>query len=499
MPRRAIDRRAAALRPAAAPAPERRRVRRLAAAALIASVAACAHYAPRPLPPERTAAAFAARRLDAPELRDAVRALIPQRAERWPPEVWNRADLLAVALARNPDIAVARAEVDAALAKEAGAAETPNPNLTLQSEYARDEAHPWLYGIATDIVLRTPARRRLDVGIAELATTNARWQLVEKVWSVRRAVTNALADREGARRRGELLDRLGDAQRQLLALAERRVAAGEDAASALVAQRAAVLDVEQQRAQARADAVAAQDALAAALGMPPEALDGLRVEWPDWGVPPTVDAAALDREREHALLSRADLAAAIADYAGSEKQLERAIARQLPEFHLNPGYYWDHGIAKWPFDVGFAPPLFNRNDGEIADARAARELAGRRLLAAQAAIYGAIAAAARAETVTVENADAARRRVAAADEQARHAALGLELGAIDRSERLGIDTVALRAELDALQASAQRQAARGALEDALHAPLSGPELALRAALQDAAPSAASLSAAGETP
>jgi len=450
-----------------------------------ATLAACVPYEPRPLPPQESAQAFAVRRLDAPQLRERVQGVLPEAAATWPPSSWNRADLLAVALLQNPQLAVARSEVQQALAKETSAGEMPNPNLTLQSEYARDEARSWLYGLAFDFVLRTPYRRRLDVDIAQLATANARWQLVEQIWSVRHALTNALSDAEYARRRGELLDRLVGAQQHLLSLQEQRIKAGEDAPGERIVGRATLLEIEQQRAQARADQATAQAAVAAALGLPPEALDGIRIEWPDWGAAAAVDVAMLQHEREQALLSRADLVAAIADYASAEKQLERAIARQYPEFHLDPGYYWDHGVAKWPFDVAFNPSIFNRNQGEIAEARAAREVAGQRMLAVQAEIYGAIAAATRAETIAAQNLDAARHRVDAADEQMRRAQLGLELGAIDRSERLGSDTLALRAELDALQARAQSQSTRNALEDALHAPLSGPELALRAALNTA--------------
>jgi outer membrane protein TolC len=459
----------------------------IGAVALAAMLAACAHYEPRPISLHATEQAFAARRLDAPELREAVDAVLPARTASWPTAVWNRADLLAVALAQNPELAVARAEVRVSLARETSAGETPNPNLTLQSEYARDEAHSWLYGLAFDFVLRSPSRKRLDIAIAELATVSARWQLVEQTWKVRQAVGAALSDAENAKRRGDLLGHLVEAQQHLLALQKRRIEAGEDAPGEFVVARAALLDIEQQRAQARADASAAQSALATALGMPPEALDGIQIDGSDWGAPPPLDARALDAARAQALLTRADLAGAINDYASAEKQLERAIARQYPEFHLDPGYYWDHGVAKWPFDIAFNPSIFNRNEGEIAEARAAREVAAQRMLATQAAIYGAIAAATRAQTIAAQNLDAAQQRVDAAAEQARHAELGLKLGAIDRAERLGVDTIVLRAQIDVLQARAQYQVARTALEDALHAPLSGPELALRAALQTDTP------------
>lgn len=467
--------------------------------ALLAVLAGCARYQARPIDPAATAQAFAARRLDAPELRDAVREVAPQLAAHWPPASWSRADLLAVALVWNPKLALARADVQAALAKQVGAAATPNPDLNLQSEYARGEARPWLYGLAFDFALRTPSRRRLDVDVARLATTSARWQLVEQTWAVRRALIDAAGDGEQAQRRLATLERLLQAQRQWLAAQQRRVELGEEAPAALVNLRAALLELEQQRADAERDAASAQAALAAALGLPVQAIDGVRADWPDWGAPPPLDVEAVREAGESALLARADLAAAIADYSGAEKQLERAVAGQYPQFHLQPGYYWDHGVAKWPFDVGLELPLFQRNEGEIAEARAAREIAGRRLLAVQAGIQGAIEAARRADLEASANVAVAQRRFDEASRQARHAELGLGLGAIDRVERLGAETLAVRAELDLLQARAQAQLARNALEDALHAPLSGPELALRPVLRSAVPATNSASTDGDWP
>ena len=458
---------------------------RVAVPALALLLAACATYTPQPIAPAETAQAFAARRLDAAELSEAVRKLGVQPA--WPPTDWNRADLLLVAIVQNPQLAVARAESLAAAAKETGVAQTANPGLTLQSEYARDEAHAWLYGFALDFVVRSPARKRLDIDIAKLGTAVARSQVLEQTWSVRRALTSALSDAESARRRADVLDRLLESQQHLLRVQQQRVDAGQDAPSDLVVARSALLELERQRADARGDLVNAQSAVASALGMPPEALDALHVDWPDWGQPPALDRSAFDAAKEGALLARADLAASIADYAGAEKQLERAIARQYPEFHLNPGYYWDHGVAKWPLDLALVPSIFNRNEGEIAEAHAARELAGERMLAVQAGIYGAIAAAARAEAVAAGNVESAGRRVRAAGELVRHAQLAVRLGASDRAEQLGSDATALRAELDLVQARAQWQSARNALEDALHAPLSGPELALRDVLAHATP------------
>jgi outer membrane protein, heavy metal efflux system len=429
------------------------------AAALGLSVG-CAHYQAAPLAPAHSADEFAARRLT-----DAAT------------HKWDRGELLAVALTQNPQLAVAKSEVAAALAREISAAQAPNPDLTLQSEYARHDPHPWLYGVSLNWLLRPPERRRLDREIAGLDTRNARLQLMDEAWAVRSALAAALSDWESARRRLDLLVKLSAAQDRLLALERQRVKAGEDAPSELLIHEQARIQVEQQQAELRAAADAAQAAAAKALGLPPQALDEVVISWPEWGEPPSVSEDTRQESRELALLSRADLAQAIGEYDAAEAKLQQSIARQYPEFVLSPGYYWDHGIAKFPFDVGFALPL-NRNRGEIAEARAGRELAGQRMLALQAEIYGEIVAAERAEHISRASADAAGRQLDAARRQKQTADLSLRLGAADIQDQVGVEIIALRAELEVLDMHAQLQTSRNHLEDVLHAPLSGPELAL---------------------
>lgn len=443
------------------------------------SLAGCASYQAQPLHPRESARNFAARRLDSPALRATVSQLLPRPPRRWPPRRWNRAELFAVALADNPQLAVARAQVGRAAANEIIAGERPNPTLGLQSEYALNDVHPWLYGISFELPLRSPTLQRLAISQARIATSRARWQLLSATWSVRQALIGALSDWQSARQRGALLRTLIADQQRLLEEQRARVRAGEDAPATLVPVQDALLQAQLQQGEARARAQRAQSAAAAALGLPPQALDDLRLDWPRWGSPPVVGIEKLQTARTAALLSRADLAAAIDDYAAAENRLRQAIARQYPQLTLTPGYYWDHGIHKFPFDVGLTLPLFNRNRGEIAEARAGRELAGRRMLALQDAIYGEIAGAARAEAVARDNERAARERLQEMREQLRQATLALKLGAIDGSEQLAARIALTRARLDLLQTQASWQSARDRLEDALRAPLSGPELLLR--------------------
>jgi outer membrane protein TolC len=324
--------------------PRTRRLLALAAGVLV--LGACATYAPAPIDRKETAAAFAARRLDAPDLQTAVERVAPSLASPWPPGEWNRATLLAVALAQNPSLGVARAEVEAALAAEVTAGERPNPTRGLQTEYARREPDQWLYGVSFDFLLPRGHVRQLDAEIAALGTSGARTALTEKTWDVRRALVAALSDRESAQRRVEVLSKLASVQDGVIATTRERIAAGEDAPAELAVAEAQRFDVAHDLAEARANVATADAAVAAALGMPPEALDGVAIEWSDWGTPPPIGADTLSAAKETALLSRADLSAAVDDYATAEKKLERAVAKQYPELEFHPGYYWDHGIAK---------------------------------------------------------------------------------------------------------------------------------------------------------
>ena len=447
----------------------------LAALPLIA--AGCTTYHAAPLAPDRSAAAFTARRLGDRRVRTMLGRLLPQTSGAWPPSAWNRAQLLAAALAFNPDLAVARAEVRAAVAHEQFAAVRPDPDLKLRSEYARHDARPWLYGLSVNWLLRSRERRRLHLRIAEIDASAAELRLMDRIWSVRAALDAALSAARGARRRLGLVQRRGAALKRLFDLQKARVGLGEDPPGELYVLQQARSETQQQAAELRAQVAAADAGTARSLGMPQRALDGVRVVWPDWGDPPPIAPEALRRATERELLSRADLGAAIDVYDAAEARLKLEVARQYPQFNLGPGYYWDHGIAKFPFNLGFTLPL-HHNAAAIAAARAQRDLAAERMLALQTTIQQRIDAARRAEDGARSALDAARQRLDAARRGVRQADLELKLGESDAARDLEARVSCVQARIDVVQSRAALQDARDALESALHAPLSGPELAL---------------------
>ena len=102
-------------------------------------LSSCATYQPAPLDPSTSAEHFAARRLDTAELHAQIAELLPQGATQpWPPAAWNRAQLLAAALSLNPKLAVARAQVEVAVAHEVSAGQSRRiPRLTLHHRSTR--------------------------------------------------------------------------------------------------------------------------------------------------------------------------------------------------------------------------------------------------------------------------------------------------------------------------------------------------------------------------
>src|SRR6266496_284584 len=105
---------------------------------------------------------------------------------------------------------------------------------------------------------------------------------------------------------------------------------------------------------------------------------------------PMLSDAQIAEAKQCALLTRADLLAALAEYDASETALRLEIAKQYPDLHFNPNYEYDQGANKWRLGVSLELPVLNRNQGPIAEARAKRDETAARFTALQASIIGEI-------------------------------------------------------------------------------------------------------------
>ncbi len=408
--------------------------RRAGAALGIAAavLAACAHYVPRPRPPERAVADFTQRTLEDPQLRALLERQLPGRAADWPRRQWDRADLWVVMLHFNDGLGAARAGARAALAAARTAREPPNPSVTLLAEYANqhDGSPLWLWALISDWLLDAGAKRGARIAIADLKSQRTGFELAELAWKQRGALRRALGERLITERELRLRASVQSDREAQLDMARRRVEAGAAARPDLDRLVRDALQDEQQLHQARQRASRARSALAGALGVPVGALGELDLAWERLDDPPDVAATLLRSAREEALLERADVHGAVVAYslAEAEAQREEAGAR----LEATVGEAWqeiDEAIRQW-------------------------QLAHTRLTEARGPVY-----------------EAAQRLYSAT-------ARGFEAGSNDRTELVAARLAQTLAELEVLDAVRNAQEALGSLEDALRRPLEGPELAL---------------------
>jgi outer membrane protein, heavy metal efflux system len=449
---------------------------------LVVVLGGCATYQARPIDPAVTHAHWQTRRLDDPALARRVRGLLPPRDHgHWPPLAYGRAELLLVALELNPQLAEARAALAESSAAVTSARALPNPTVSLALErYTEAQAgsRPWLWGISTDLLLDTALRRRLRTQLADAGVRGARLDYGEAVWKVDRSLRSALADLLLARQETALAEQAVTTAGELQEGMQQRHALGETGPGG-------VLLAAQSLARARGDAAAAAqreaDALARlarAVGVPASALAGVPLRWEAFDQPRAPDPARLQPLVERALLSRPDLEQALVAYDRREIELHQQVRAQYPQLSLGPGYTYDHGIRKLTFNASASLPVFNQNQGPIAEARARREAAGLHVEAVQAGIDNEIQAAMARLQLALQALHAARSGEQAAETQLGQTEHAQALGAEDHLAVMDARMIVLAARQTALAALDQAHRAQAALEDALRTPLDPAEAGL---------------------
>ncbi len=443
----------------------------MAAALLLSALGACGHYHPHPITPEASLEDFEARRLDAPELG----TFLETRGETdaWPPDTWDLHDLTLAAFFYSPVLDEARARWGVARGGLITAGGRPNPSLTgaLGRNATTDAAvvTPWIPEVALELPIEVAGKRGIRIRGAEQRSESARYSLLTTAWEVRGRVREAYLDLYVAHQRDSLLTRQLEVQGEAARILEARRAVGEASPTEvtrahidLAASRTAALEATRSAAVARSE-------LADALGVPPRALDGIRL---DFDAPGEVSGAVPPAEaRRRAMLSRTDLLGALADYEASQAALQLEVRKQYPDISLGPGYQLDQTDSKWTLALGLTLPVLNLNRGPIAEAVAAREEAAARFLTLQSRVLADVESA-------VVSAEAAGAQVQAADtllaglrRQAATARSAYDVGEISRLDLLGLQAEMVSTALMRLDALAAAQRALGALEDAMQSPL----------------------------
>lgn len=423
----------------------------LPTACLCAALSGCTTYQAQPIDPKAEATAFDARTLGSGP--------------------WDLITLQAQAQRLHPDAAIAVAKRKTADAAAVAAGARPNPTVSTSAQKntsAELGAHAWTYTLGLDFPLETAGKRDYRAMQAAWQARSAAYVQADALWHIRAQVRDAYI---GSYPLQGLAQERQAIREQLLKETQRRLAVGmvasDEALQARLAAKQAMLSAEQAR-QRRLDNLRK---LAAAVGVPAHALDGSTLAFADLTDDALPDAGRIEQASKSALQSRPDVLAALADYEASQTNLQLEVARQYPDITLGPGYSWDAGALKWSLGLNLALPLFDRNQGAIAQAEAKR--------AEAAATFRSVQAQAIAEIgdATASYAQARQMLILAqgmaVDQGARQHStqLAFKAGAVDRLAVLEAQLEASLAESTRIEALLEAHRAAGRLEDALRQPL----------------------------
>jgi outer membrane protein TolC len=440
----------------------------------IALLAGCAHFQPQPLSPEKTAAQLESRRLDDVGLKKFLDQNLDRELNTWPETNWDLPELTLVAFYYHPSLEVARAQWIVAQAGLKTAGARPNPSVSGSPGYDTqipDNFSPWLVPVTLDWPIETAGKRGKRIAEAKALSESARWNFVSAAWQIRSGVRASLLDLKIAERRTVLLQQEFAAQTGIVRLLEQRFDAGAISRPELTAAQIALNKTQQDLSDAQSKQAEARSRLAEALGLVEAALNGENLNF-DFSLPDALPLTSAEARRV-ALRSRADILAALADYAAAEADLRLEIAKQYPDLHLGPGYAWNSGNAgdnQWSLGLTLELPILDQNQGPIAEAEARRKLAAAKFMELQSQVIGEIDRAVAGFRVAREQLQTGNELLAAEQRQQQSAEAQLQAGAGDQLDSLNAQLELSNAQLAQLDNQTKLQAAFGALEDALQRP-----------------------------
>jgi outer membrane protein, heavy metal efflux system len=385
----------------------------------------------------------------------------------WPPKAWNLQTLSLAALYFNPTLDLARARVERADAAVVTAGARPNPTLGVSPGIPS----PYLLTLDFAVPIETAGKRGYRVQSARNLDQAARLDLADSAWTVLSGVRLALLNYLLASRSLELVRSEEQVRSDQVNILERILSSGEITRLDVDLARIEFSKTEVAMRAAEGQTAEAKAALAAALGIPVAGLQDAEFLWPDMDTPPTPESLFPAEVQRDAVLNRLDVRRSLAQYASAEADLQLEIAKQYPDINLGPGYTYEERNSFFTLGLSSAIPLFNRNQGPIAEAEARRKEAAAAFLQTQAQVVAKSERALAVYTAALRELAEAQSLYQLQEMQLQTVQQAIRAGADNRLSLDGVQiqlSVLARARLDAL---GRAQRALGDLEDAVQRPL----------------------------
>ncbi|MHB1677198.1 MAG: TolC family protein [Sulfuriferula sp.] len=441
----------------------------------VTMLSGCATYHAQPLDLPAMAQSYENRTLNSPALQNFMTVNSNRNISAWPLKAWDLKALTLAAYYYSPDLDVARAQWGTARASITTAAQRPNPTLFLPFQYTAPSSFtvgqsPWTFGLGLDIPVETAGKRGYRVAQATQLSDAALFNIGNVAWQVRSRLRTKLLNLYAVTGKASILAQQTDTQGQIVAMLKKRLSLG--AASApevnqalitLIQKRTDLANVQKQMQDARVQ-------LASAIGVPVSALSKLNFRF-DVFERAYPDIQTRDARRL-ATLNRADILGALAQYQASQAALQLQIANQYPDIHLDPGYTWVESEDQISFGAsGIALPIFNHNQGPIAQAEARRSEAEAKVKFLQAQAFNEMDGALVNYHAALKNLSQSEILLAAQSGQLASVQSLFSTGEADRLVLALAQQATYISRLARQQASIQVQQAIGRLEDAMQRPL----------------------------
>jgi len=325
------------------------------ALSILLLLAGCASYRPAPLPTSIELPSDVVQLKGAPTDGRALDMLTIQR----------------LVLLNNPDLRAARAQHDVAQAQMLQAGLLPNPTVNGSIGYLISgvgDATAWTAGISEDIrslVTLAPRRQAAKAAAAQI-DASLLWQEWQTVAKAQLLVVDLVEGERLLALQSHTLDQLEQRNRQLrqsIAEGNTELAAASPDFLAAADARTAYDDLQRRQ-------LGQHHALAALLGLAADA--PLRL-------PTTLELPATDAERIRTSAQsierrRPDLVALQLGYQAQEATLRAAVLAQFPMFSLGYAASQDNSrVRNGGPAITFELPIFDRNQGNIAIAKATRQ------------------------------------------------------------------------------------------------------------------------------
>ena len=433
---------------------------------------AAQRYKPSPIVPATTAAQFEARTLADQGLRSFIEKSLGHSVSTWPPQKWDLQMLSLAALYFNPTLDLARARLTAAQGAVVTANTRPNPTFDL----VPGVPSPYLLTQDVLFVIETAGKRGFRVQAAKDLDQAAQFDLANSAWTVAMGVRTALVNYLLASRNVEFLQAQEKLRTDQVAILRQILAAGEMTKYDVDLARTDLSKTTVAISAAGAQVADTKSALAAALGIPTAALDGIELSWPGFDTPPPPGSIPVDQIRKEAVVNRLDIRRALAQYEAAESDLRLEIAKRFPNFNIGPGYTYEERNSF--FTVGFSTslPIFDRNQGPIKEAEGRREQAAAAFLQTQAQVIENSERALAVYTAALKEVAEAQSLYQLQEDQVGIIQQNIRAGTNDR---LSLDAAQIQASVLAqsqLDALTRAQQALGNLEDSLQRPLAPGEV-----------------------